>query len=1320
MLKSRLTNACLGLLLLFSIAHANVDMLRSDDQLCSFHYRVDLPLTQLPDSINPDGQITIWPDVGTKASDRFLQAVRVLFVAVPHGTVPVLSIQSVKTRPSKYGLQGKPQGIQSKVEAPESIGAAITGVQNWRGFQLARVEIILQSGSASNSEVLDEILLNVHFNGEPEAPALYEREKSTLRSSAINGDTASRWWKLSKRARNLDDPLDSWPEFDLYKIAVSKQGVYELTANWLLSNGVDLVGQPLGAIKMYGNGGRLLKKLPSQEHDDELNEISILIEDQNSNGIFEQNDRILFYGEGVNGFDYANDSYLANLTHQSPFTTENAYWIGLDLNSQSGLRMNSLASAAGGIPQTTTTGRTYIDNDVFIYDGAFISQSESGLIWYATTIDPGQLRNFRPNLEGATGSFGHIKVRTRTQHNHSYNIQVKIDDTIIIPNGNTEVIEAEIPAGVLSSGLNTIQLMNNSSSKWHHLNYIEVEYERRISAPSGFVEILAPDAASGFFAYDIEDLDSEAYIFDVTDPLHPLFKRGNSFADSSNTADRGRYFALRDEKIKEPVFRGVNRIDESLDYRRLRDPSMEAGIIIVTYDDWYDALEPMLEFHQSYQEEPLTAIRVKIGDIFDEFGWGNYDPVTIRNFLKYAYENWRGVSGNAEPPSYVLFVGVGDYDYRNLISSADQNWIPPWNDGDTCTDDFYVDFNDSRDDLLEMMSGRWPVEDEVEVEAIVNKTIQYASTPLYGPWKNTATFAADDEWKGGSCSEFFHTTESESLINLILPDYFTFRKLYQILYPFRTSSTTSLKPDGTQDLIETINRGTLLVNYKGHGSEHVWTDEQLFVMDRDFILLDNPRRWPLFVAATCTWGGYDRPNTRCFPELLLAHPTDGAVACIAASRFTFVGQNQELSREFYEELFRPGLETRASLGHALRIVKPLRDRNSLYHVFGNPVLRLATPEFFAYVSEHDDSLQALSLYNLSGFVSKDTPSENTSLVLNNRKLPTIDEDTEPWSDFQGVVEARVFDSEDSAAYYWCGDTDRPPYYYGLPGNAIFRGLASVVDGQFNVTFRVPRDIQYGGDNAKVSLYFYGKSDSEPDSADGIGILRPLRIASAAANEVDSLPPEISIWLEAPSFSSGDQVSQTPILHVGLSDNSGINLSGAVGHRVTVRIDDSASEDLTPFFNYNLDSYTEGFLEKEIGPLSIGEHRLVIEAWDSFNNLNQTSRTFLVGSEGEEGYAVRNVYNWPNPMSGETFFTYSLTQAGTRDVSVKIYTLTGKLVDEIRGLGTRQLYNSNSDRPWHGRDRAGYELANGVYLYKVKAVHDQGHTAEATGKLVVLR
>ena len=90
------------------------------------------------------------------------------------------------------------------------------------------------------------------------------------------------------------------------------------------------------------------------------------------------------------------------------------------------------------------------------------------------------------------------------------------------------------------------------------------------------------------------------------------------------------------------------------------------------------------------------------------------------------------------------------------------------------------------------------------------------------------------------------------------------------------------------------------------------------------------------------------------------------------------------------------------------------------------------------------------------------------------------------------------------------------------------------------------------------------------------------------------------------------------------------------------------------------------------------------------------------------------------MSDQTYFTYSLSQDGTSNVNIRVYTLSGKLVWEGDGFGTNVLFNSNSERPWDGRDREGHELGNGVYFYRVKAENVAGHTAEATGKLVILR
>ena len=60
-------------------------------------------------------------------------------------------------------------------------------------------------------------------------------------------------------------------------------------------------------------------------------------------------------------------------------------------------------------------------------------------------------------------------------------------------------------------------------------------------------------------------------------------------------------------------------------------------------------------------------MRVRLTHVYDEFGWGVHDIVAIRNFLKYARNNWSS-SSHYDFLDYVWFIGDGDYDYRSIVS----------------------------------------------------------------------------------------------------------------------------------------------------------------------------------------------------------------------------------------------------------------------------------------------------------------------------------------------------------------------------------------------------------------------------------------------------------------------------------------------------------------------------------------------------------------------------------------------------------------------------------------------------------------------------
>ena len=83
-------------------------------------------------------------------------------------------------------------------------------------------------------------------------------------------------------------------------------------------------------------------------------------------------------------------------------------------------------------------------------------------------------------------------------------------------------------------------------------------------------------------------------------------------------------------------------------------------------------------------------------------------------------------------------------------------------------------------------------------------------------------------------------------------------------------------------------------------------------------------------------------------------------------------------------------------------------------------------------------------------------------------------------------------------------------------------------------------------------------------------------------------------------------------------------------------------------------------------------------------------------------------NYPNPFSTSTRFVFTLT--GDRlpdDILIQIMTISGKVVREINEseFGPIQIGRNISEFVWNGRDEFGDQLANGVYLYRVKAKID---------------
>ncbi len=121
-------------------------------------------------------------------------------------------------------------------------------------------------------------------------------------------------------------------------------------------------------------------------------------------------------------------------------------------------------------------------------------------------------------------------------------------------------------------------------------------------------------------------------------------------------------------------------------------------------------------------------------------------------------------------------------------------------------------------------------------------------------------------------------------------------------------------------------------------------------------------------------------------------------------------------------------------------------------------------------------------------------------------------------------------------------------------------------------------------------------------------------------------------------------------------------------------------------------------------LQDGKYQLFVQGTDRSGNLSGDYE-YRVSFEVIRESSITHMMNYPNPFSTSTRFVFTLT--GTEepdDIIIQIMTVTGKVVREITEaeLGPITIGRNITSYAWDGRDEFGDPLANGVYLYRVKA------------------
>ena len=307
-----------------------------------------------------------------------------------------------------------------------------------------------------------------------------------------------------------------------------------------------------------------------------------------------------------------------------------------------------------------------------------------------------------------------------------------------------------------------------------------------------------------------------------------------------------------------------------------------------------------------------------------------------------------------------------------------------------------------------------------------------------------------------------------------------------------------------------------------------------------------------------------------------------------------------------------------------------------YCLIGDPTLRLGVPQYFTRI----DSINSKS-------------NNDTAIVQSLQKMrisgSILKTDSTFWNNFNGDVDIKVLDVDKNIFMTDFGY----PFNWRVDGGTIFKGSAKVVNGKWSIEFIVPKDISYNSGSGKILGYF-NNSNFEGSGYSDRFILNGIDTNAV----IDTLGPDISLFMDNRSFRSGDIVNQNSKLIADLFDVSGINLTGTIGHKIEAVINnnDNNKLDLTQYYN-TTNGYQYGSIEYNFDGLPDGIYTVKLKAWDTYNNFKETSINFEVKSTSS--LVVSNVYNYPNPMKDYTSFLFQHNFDVPLNADIYIYTVAGR-------------------------------------------------------------
>jgi len=1147
--------------------------------------------------------------------------------------------------------------------------------------------------------VLRRIIIKIDYesiseNSQSNTSSVNKNEIEYYKRTFINSKYIDKWVK--RRKLSISKPT-IYPTGKWIKIPITEDGIYSITYDEL--HKVNAINSPIShdRIFLYSNstGGGELSKDPTINIPENLVENAIVI--HSSDNTFGPGDSLTFYGKGTYTISQHSQYYL--IYKKNCYSDTNFYWLCIADNPGNPKRMQILKTSS--IDTMIATGMFFIH-----HEKDFTNFMKSGKRWYGEKFaGSGTSHYFSVYLPSDDPSFtGWLRIRvaggTRVEDisvRHNFSVYLNNNpasfDNFTCWNYNSSFINRKLSNNDIIEGINIfkIEYSSNIHQANAYLDFIEWLYFASLDItknPKDFwiqkldknVKIVFNTNISNPSVYDITDWSNVKKV--------PIEKENRKYYFTFYSNKLNHFLVIDKSEIKKPV--RLEYIPEN-QWNKLRNETVPgAEYVIITTEEFANPANELANIHSNLvqEENRLTTKVVYQSDIIHEFNADIPDPHAIRYFLQYAYNYW-------DPqPKFVLLLGDGTYDYRGIKSNEgniimtyqveSDNFL--YSPQQTYSTDARFTYINGTDRYMDLSIGRITARTVEEAEYAVEKIKNYILNPSYGIWRSTITLVADDVARPNNY-EPMHIYDSEDHIAKVLPKFLNINKIYLEEYPaiFDESAYGVKRPSATEDILKKLEDGTAIINYMGHGSPTVWAQEYILEMKRDLNRIHTGMKLPFWLAATCSWGYFDDIYENCMAEALVIQPDNGAIATLSATRGVYGSANANFVNKFYSKLFNDSCANKIRIGELTRqIINGNSENDEKYVLLGDPAIYLALPYKTAHFEKMDnDTLKILSKVSLKGYIKDNNPNGNGNIVV---------------YDSDRMVQRTVYDMRKVAHIM----------SYMLPGEKLFQGIINF-NTNFKTSFYIPKDISWQTTPGKITFFGWDSTNREEYA----GSYFPVYYGGIS-DIVDSTGPRILLYLNNSNFIDGDIITPDSPLEIKIIDEHGINISGYMGHNITLSIDED--KDLTYIitknFIYDQNSDTSGtitfFMPENLAP---GTHTLTIKAWDNANNPSEVSAVFEFNPVTE--FKLLKPYNVPNPFCEKTYFTFY----NTRDcyVKIKIFTIRGLL---IKTIDDGIIYPAGFNRiEWDGKDNFNDIISRGVYIYKIYAEDLEGKTFTYIGKMV---